>query len=253
MPVVKRIVLPNHPHHVIHRGHNRRDIFFGDGDRAYYLRNLREFKERFGCKVYSYCLMSNHVHMIVNPCENAGSLALLMKRLAARQTRMVNKMKGASGTLWDSRYRSSLIDTERYLPACCRYIEMNPVRAGIVKRPEEYHWSSYRTKTGLAKVEWLDEDHFYSSLGRSRRKRAAEYRSWIEKTSLPGEIDLIRTAAQRGQLTGDRSFIDLINKKIGMRIRNRGQGRPAKRKINQIPFMKNKSDTFSCQDSLHEA
>jgi len=252
MPVMKRVVLPNCPHHVIQRGHNKRDIFFGDADRTYYLKNLREFKERFGCKVYSYCLMSNHVHMIVDPCDNTTALGLLMKRLAARQTRRMNRAEGGSGTLWDSRYRSSLIDTERYLPACSRYVEMNPVRAGIAGRPEGYRWSSYRSKTGLARVEWLDEDPFYSSLGKTRKAREKRYRLWVERTSLDGEIDLIRKAVQRGQLTGGPAFVEQVCRKTGRHIKNRGRGRPGNRKINQIPLLKNKSDTFS-EGSLHEA
>jgi putative transposase len=146
MPRVAHIVLTGYPHHVIQRGHNRQAVFATDEDRQYYLDNLWEWKERLRCKLYTYCLMTNHIHLIVNPGENKENLAVLMKHLAGRQTRYVNRLEGRSGSLWEGRYKSSPISTDEYLLACCRYVEMNPVRAGIVADPCDYSWSSYGIK-----------------------------------------------------------------------------------------------------------
>ena len=141
MPRIARIVIADYPHHIIQRGHNRQVVFVGDEDYLYYLENLKEWKKTFKCKVYAYCLMTNHVHLIVSPGKKAENLALLMKRVSGRQTRYVNKIERRSGTLWEGRYKSSLINEDGYLLACCRYIELNPVRAGIVNEPAEYRWS----------------------------------------------------------------------------------------------------------------
>ena len=141
MPRIARIVIADYPHHIIQRGHNRQVVFAGDEDYLYCLENLKEWKKTFKCKVYAYCLMTNH-YLIVSPSKKAENLALLMKRVSGRQTRYVNKIERRSGTLWEGRYKSSLINEDGYLLACCRYIELNPVRAGIVNEPAEYRWSS---------------------------------------------------------------------------------------------------------------
>jgi putative transposase len=123
MPRQARVILPNTPHHIMQRGHNRQIVFASEDDFEYYRENLILFKKEFGCKIYSYCLMTNHVHLIINPGNNAESLSLLMKRVAARQTRYTNKLERRSGSLWDGRYKSSIISSKEYLLACCRYIE----------------------------------------------------------------------------------------------------------------------------------
>jgi len=138
MPRKARVVLPNYPHHVVQRGYNRQAVFIEETDYLYYLENLAEWKTTLGCKVYGYCLMTNHVHLIVDPGERAENLGLLVKRLAGRQTRLVNRVERRTGSLWEGRYKSSAIETDRYLLACCRYVELNPVRAGMVATPAEY-------------------------------------------------------------------------------------------------------------------
>ncbi len=129
MPRMARVVLPNYPHHVVQRGHDRQVVFAGAGDCRRYLRDLRELKEAFDVRVYAYCLMTNHVHLLLSPGERASGLGRLMKALAARATRYRNRLERRSGTLWEGRYKSSVVDSDAYLLACCRYIELNPVRA----------------------------------------------------------------------------------------------------------------------------
>ena len=228
MPRNARIVVCNYPHHIIQRGHNRQVVFVTDDDYLYYLDNLREWKEQLECKVYTYCLMANHVHLIVDPGSDKENLALLMKRIAGRQTRHINKLEKRSGTLWEGRYKSSPICTNEYLLACSRYVELNPMRAGIVVEPETYRWSSYGAKVGTLRQEWLDFDPQYLGLASTERKRQARYRDFVQGTIPKGETEQIRQAVQRGQLTGSQRFMEEIEAKVGRRIEFRGRGRPSK-------------------------
>ena len=228
MPRTSRIVLPNYPHHIIQRGHNRQIVFASSEDYLYYLENLKEWKKRIGCKVYAYCLMTNHVHLIIDPVNDVENLALLMKRVSGRQTRYVNKTEGRSGTLWEGRYKSSPIKKDEYLLTCCRYIELNPVRAGIVNNPAQYKWSSYKYKIGMERNNWLDIDPCYKDLGTTDREREKRYKEFVKGLISDGEWEMIRQAVQRGQLTGNSRFVDEVAKKIGRRVEFRKQGRPSK-------------------------
>jgi putative transposase len=226
MPRTSRVVLPNYPHHVIQRGHNRQVVFVRDEDYLYYLENLYEWKRELGCKVYAYCLMSNHVHLIIDPGDRVENLALLMKRVAGRQTRYVNNLESRRGTLWEGRYKSSPIDKDSYLTACCRYVELNPVRARIVDDPGEYRWSSYRHKAGIENIDWLDEDPSYLGLGKTNKERERQYIESVKESIPKSEWDIIRQAVQRGQLTGTSRFIEEVEEKIGRRVEFWRQGRP---------------------------
>lgn len=228
MPRHARLVLPNCPHHIIQRGHNRQAVFAGDDDYLYYLDNLKEWKDKLGCKLYAYCLMSNHVHLVIDPGDDSENLALLMKRVAGRQTRYVNKLEKRSGSLWEGRYKSSPINANEYLLACCRYVELNPLRAGMVDDPAQYRWSSCPAKVGLQKQPWLALDPFYQRLGKSAAKRAEEYAAWLRETIPEAESKLIREATQRGQLTANGKFARELSEKIGRRLEPRGPGRPRK-------------------------
>jgi len=230
MPRTSRIVIADYPHHIIQRGHNRQSVFASDDDYLYYLENLQVWKEAYGCKVYAYCLMTNHVHLIIDPGHHVKNIAYLMKRVAGRQTRYVNKLEKRTGSLWEGRFKSSPISTDEYLLACCRYIELNPVRAGIISDPAKYRWSSYGVKIGIRKEGWLDEDPYYLGLAGSEKKRAERYKTWVRDTIPAGEWELIRQSLQRGQLTGSSRFVDEIEKKIERRVEFRGRGRPKKTK-----------------------
>jgi putative transposase len=218
--------VPFQPHHVIHRGHNRQVIFAGADDYRCYLATIRASKELLGCKVYAYCLMANHVHFVIDPGGDPTSLGRLMKRVAARHTWHMNKILSRTGTLWESRFKSSPIETDSYLLACCRYIELNPVRAGVVGAPEDYQWSSCRARTGFERAEWLDEDPCYAGFGARVADRPRRYQEWLHSAIPHGEWKLIHQAVQRGQLTGDDCFAQEVQRKVGRRIAQRGPGRP---------------------------
>jgi putative transposase len=226
MPRIARVVLPNYPHHVVQRGHNRQVVFAHEDDYARYLDDLRELKGIFGVKVFAFCLMTNHVHLLLAP-STAEDLGKLMKALAARMTRYRNKLEGRSGTLWESRYKSSVVQSDGYLLACSRYIELNPVRAGIVERVEDYRWSSF----GLRFVEdahaaWLDVDPCHEALGLTQDSRRQAYRAFFEQPVADGHLKMIRDALQRGQLTGDGRFVGEVERILGRRVEHRGRGRP---------------------------
>ena len=233
MPRHARLVVPHYPHHIIQRGHNRQALFAQADDYHYYLSNLQAWKTHYQIKIFAYCLMTNHVHLLLQPGDDPGALGQFMKRVAARQTRYVNRLEGRSGTLWESRYKSSPVETEAYLLACIRYIELNPVRAQMVAQPEEHPWSSCAHHVGLREDAWLDIDPVYLRLGQTARERASRYRDFVRAAIAEGEWQLIRDAIQRGQLTGSERFVDEIAQKVGRRIERRGQGRPKKEPLMQ--------------------
>jgi putative transposase len=229
MPRIGRVVLPNYPHHVVQRRHNRQTVFAEPGDFQRYLEDLRELKALYDVKVYAFCLMTNHVHLLLAPGDSVASLGQLMKGLAGRMTRYRNKLEGRSGTLWESRYKSSVVQTDTYLLACSRYIELNPVRAQIVQQAQDYPWSSLHLRLNeTAENQWLDEDLCFNKLGETHTERLARYTSFMEQAIPSSELQLIRGALQRGQLTGNLRFIDEIETITGLRISHRARGRPAK-------------------------
>lgn len=227
MPRMGRVVLPNYPHHIVQRGHNRQVVFAAAEDYQRYLTDLRELKDAFGVKVYAYCLMTNHVHLLLAPGDSVAGLGQLMKALAARATRYRNRLEGRSGTLWESRYKSSVVQSDTYLLACCRYIELNPVRARMVGDAADYPWSSYRARVGDAPdSHWLDADPCFVALGDTAMERRHRYEAFIRKATPADEIRLIREALRRGQLTGTSRFVHEVERIVGLRIEPRGQGRP---------------------------
>ncbi len=235
MPRQRRIALPRLPHHVVQRGHNRHAVFITPDDRVAYLETLAEFRSHLGIRLYGYCLMTNHVHLIVDPGSEPANLGRLMKRLAGRHTRRINRLTQRTGTAWNGRYRCSPIETDAYLLACNRYVELNPVRAGLVAHPVEYPWSSYRAKVGLGNCTWLDLDPVYLALARTRERRQAAYRDIVGHDVPPAELELIRTALQRNQLTGSDQFISEVERRFGRRIPHRGPGRQPSNDSMQTP------------------
>ncbi len=221
-----RLLLAGFPHHVIQRGHNRHAVFVEPADYEYYLANLREWKRVYDVAVYAWCLMTNHVHLVLAPGTEGAGISGLMRRLSARQGRYVNRLECRLGTLWCGRFRSSVIDTDEYLLACLRYVELNPVRAAIVGHPAEYPWSSHRERMGLAPQALLDADPVTRQLGVSDAERRCAYGRFLATGPDPDEEQLIRDAVRRNQLTGGRGFAEEIERRTGLRIENRGRGRP---------------------------
>jgi putative transposase len=223
-----RIVIANYPHHILQRGHNRQTVFASDADYRHYLGSLSDWKERLGCRIYAFCLMTDHVHLIVDPGDYPDNLGRLMKRVAGRQTRFSNRLERKSGTLWEGRFRSSPIDINNYLLACCRYVEMNPVFAGICSKPEEYPWSSCGSKISFPRYGWLDEDPLYIGLGATIEERRSNYLELLRQSIPEQEKETILASVHRGQLTGGNNFIEEIENRLQLRVESRGRGRPRK-------------------------
>ena len=228
MPRYRRLFIPHAPLHIVQRGHDRKPVFAQSEDYRFYLDNLFAAKQDFSIQVLSYCLMTNHIHLVVVPGDDTAAISKLMRVLAGRQTRHVNKLERRSGTLWEGRFKASLIDTERYLLACCRYVDLNPVRAMMVAAPEEYKWSSFRGRADFSHDPILDRHPVFEALGEFPEQRARAYYRFVTRGTSDDELSIIRQALQRNQLTGDARFKIEIEARIGRRLSARAQGRPKK-------------------------
>jgi len=175
MPRRARLVLPGVAIHAIQRGNNRSTCFFDNEDRALYLFHLGRLLPRAYCRLHAYCLMSNHVHLLLT-AEQADGCGLLMKGIGQLYTQYINKRYGRCGSLWEGRFKSCLVQSEDYVLECHRYIELNPARAGMAPRADEYPWSSYRANAKGESCELLSAHEEYIRLGRSSGERQAVYR-----------------------------------------------------------------------------
>jgi putative transposase len=203
MPRVARSVLVDCAMHVVQRGINRNACFFAEADYEDYLRYLGTFAARFGCSVHAYCLMTNHVHLLLTP-HNAQACALLMKNLGQCYVQGVNQRLGRTGTLWEGRYYSSLATSENYVLACYRYIELNPVLAGMVATPTQYRWSSYAANA-QGKVDSLLRSHAaYDGLGLEAEQRLRAYREMCDDGVPANLLEEIRKATRVGGVIGTR-------------------------------------------------
>jgi len=229
MPRVARNIISDIPYHVIHRGNNRQKIFFCDGDYRYFLSLIEEAKKKYGCRLYSYVLMPNHIHLLLESPKSSENLAKYIKLLAQKYSQRINKRYKRTGTLWEGKYKSSLISKDNYLLACSRYIEMNPVRAHIVKDPKDYMWGSYRYKIGQGEgAVLLDPDPLYIDLGKDGNERQKNYRNWFKESIPPKEWDLIRKAVNKGGVFGSSNFKERMEKLLGRSLDIRDRGRPKK-------------------------
>jgi len=228
MPRPLRIHYPDVPLHVVQRGHNRAACFFSGMDYACYLHWLHESLSSRGIALHAYALMTNHVHLLLTP-PSAEAVGRAMISLHRRYVHYVNKKYGRFGTLWEGRYRSSLIQSERYLFACQRYIELNPVRAGIVSDPARYRWSSYPFYAFGRSNTLLTSSAAYLALGESAADRQSVYREACGATLDDGTIDRMRTAFSRGLPLGDAQFVEWIERMTGVSCRRIPPGRPPKK------------------------
>lgn len=207
--------------HVIQRGNDRGAIFFADADYAQYRDWLIEAAAAQRLGVHAYVLMTNHVHLLVTP-ESAESLARTMQSLGRRYVRHVNAVYRRTGTLWEGRYRATPIDSDRYFISCCRYIELNPVRAKMVDHPRQYRWSSYRAHAE-GKEDPLAAFHStFRRLGQTARARQETYRLLIREKLEPSFVEGLRRATNGGWAFGDERF----QKQIAAAARRRASPLP---------------------------
>jgi putative transposase len=188
------------------------------------METLAVFRAESGVKIYGYCLMTNHVHLIVDPGRDPGNLGLLMKRVAGRHTRRLNWLQKRSGTIWGGRFKCSPIETERYLLTCLRYVDLNPVRARLVGSAPDYPWSSYRAHVGDTSCEWIDVDPVSAQV-RDEARRQQRYREFVAEGENELELKFIRESLQRGHVTSCEEFAEALASDLGVELPERRPGR----------------------------
>ena len=209
MPRTGRAVIPGVPLHVMQRGTNRGPVFGTRADCSAYLDFLHTASERTSCAVHAYVLMSNHIHLLVTPPQRE-SVAAMMQWLGRCYVRYFNRCYGRTGTLWEGRYKSTPVATERYFFTCSRYIELNPVRAGIVDHPAAYPWSSYR-RNALGRADRMVTSHsLYRSLGPTEDERCAAYTELFAAHVDPAVVDAIRLSTARGAVLGGTRMREML-------------------------------------------
>ena len=206
--------MPGLPHHVTQRGNRRQTVFFEDGDYRAYLKLIRAYSERFAVEILAYCLMPNHVHLVVvPPCRD--SLAKLFGTAHHRHALRVNERFGWSGHLWQERFHSSVLD-EPHMFAALRYVELNPVRANLCNRAQDWPWSSARGHLGISEDVILDDSAWLAGID-----------SWSGFLAEPGEPSLmknLRVQTMTGRPSGDRTFIRQLERITGRRLRKQNKG-----------------------------
>ena len=225
MPRRARLKVVGLPLHLIQRGNNRSACFYADEDYSLYLHHLGELARKFHCALHAYVLMTNHVHLLLTPARLDGP-SLLMKHLGQRYVQYVNRVYRRSGTLWEGRFRSSIVQQQDYLLRCYRYIELNPVRAGMVRHPREYGWSSYCTNAEGKSSRLVNAHEEYLALGRQEEERLATYRALFRTELDPKEVDEIRSAVNGGFALGNERFKAEIAAMLGRRVEPGKSGRP---------------------------
>ena len=235
MPRKPRFVIPGEPQHVIIRGINREPIFYDTPDYRCYLSRLREAIEKYKCCLHAYVLMTNHVHLLISPADHDG-ISKTIQKIGRHYVQYFNYTYGRTGSLWEGRYKASLVDTDNYLLTCYRYIELNPVRAQMVDHPSEYPWSSYRVNA-VGEYNPLIMSHYkYNELGRYKDERQEAYRALFNAHISELQLEEIRDATNKEWVLGSDYFKDKISEKLKRRVSPlvRGGDRKSKKYKSQI-------------------
>lgn len=216
MARLPRYVVPGQPQHVIQRGNNRSALFIAPEDYLYFHECLADACRRYACEVHAYVLMTNHVHLVLTPHTPTG-ISKAMQSVGGRYVRYFNVAYRRTGTLCEGRYRATIIDTDRYLLQCCRYVELNPVRAGMVRHPTEYLWSSHRANA-LGVPDALASPHAaYRALAADDAGRQAAYRALFTAAMDGSALDAIRDATNYAWALGSDRFREEIAAVTGRR------------------------------------
>lgn len=228
MPRQPRLDLPGIAMHLVQRGNNRRACFFADADYCRYLRTLQEAALEHSCRVHAYVLMTNHVHLLVTPSEARG-VSLFMQFVGRRYVSYINAIYARSGTLWEGRFKSCLVDSDEYILACCRYIELNPVRAAMVRAPGDYRWSSYHSNAMGCADPLVTPHECLVGLGSNAATRASAYRAHVALGIADKQLADIRNYVQQQRALGSERFQAQIELELARCASVRPQGRPRAR------------------------
>lgn len=225
MARLPRLTVPGYPHHIIQRGNNRQAIFASAADYRFLLDLLEENAKKFGVAIHAYVLMGNHFHLLATP-EASDSLPKMMQAVGRRYVRHFNNAQGRSGTLWEGRYKSTLIQTERYLLACMAYIDLNPVRAGLVAQARDYPWSSHAHCIGLRPDRLIAPHALYWALGNTPFAREAAYAELVQAGVSAQQQQALTQSALRGWALGEADFVAELQKQTPRRVNKAAAGRP---------------------------
>ncbi len=223
-------MLPGVAVHAIQRGNNRAACFLSDEDRRFYLFHLSRMLARTGCALHAYCLMTNHVHLLLTARQVTGC-GLLIKRVGELYARYFNKSHRRSGHVWEGRFKSCLVESQEYVLSCYRYIELNPVRAAITTRPDEFEWSSYRGNALGEPPQILTQHEEYLRLGRTPSERQAVYRDLFGEVQAPSRVAEIRNATNGGYVLGSAGFRRAMARALGRRVEKGVAGRPVRQPV----------------------
>lgn len=225
MARLPRSVVSGLPVHVIQRGNNRQAVFLSSGDYRRYLDSVRLAAEQTVCEVHAYVLMTNHVHLLVTPAT-PESLSRMMQSVGRRYVRYLNGTYQRTGTLWEGRFRSALVDTERYLLTCMRYIELNPVRANMVEHPGDYRWSSYAHNADGTSDGIVSPHPLYAALSDDPEARRGAYRKLFRESGDcdPDALAVIRSGTRTGTPIGTDRFRARIATSLNRRVERFSHG-----------------------------
>jgi putative transposase len=225
MARLPRLTVPGYPHHVIQRGNNRQPIFANDADRRMLLALWVEYADAFRVAVHAYVLMGNHFHLLATPTSETG-LPQMMQAVGRRYVRYFNDVHGRSGTLWEGRYRSTLIETERYLLACMVYIDLNPVRARLVAEAHDYPWSSHGHHIGLQQDKLITSHALFWALGNTPFAREAAYVELVRGGLHTEDQEKLTEATLKGWALGGADFLTDLQHRTERRATRSKAGRP---------------------------
>ena len=226
MPRIARVVAPGYPHHITQRGTNRTSIFLGDDDRTFFLLTLNQWTQRTGTRVWAYCLMDNHFHLLLQPL-NVEGLGKCLHGATFRYAQYFNRKYSRTGRLWENRYFSCPVDKDEYLWSVVRYIERNPIRAKRTAWVEDWKWSSARSHINgaLDKVinlfDWLD------------KSERSEYARFVSQED--AKDDHIRKATSTGRPLGSPTFLEILERQLGRSLKSNKRGRPPAKKKGGCP------------------
>ena len=225
MARLSRLTLPGHPHHVIQRGNNRQAIFASTVDYETMLDLIDLNARKFNVAIHAYVLMGNHFHLLVTP-QTADGLPQMMQAVGRRYVRYFNDRQKRTGTLWEGRYKSTLIQTERYLLACMAYIDLNPVRASLLTQARDYPWSSHAHYVGLRTDKLLTPHALVWALGNTPFAREAAYADLVQAGISQGQQKALTDSTLHGWALGGQEFVENLQRKTTRRVSKGAPGRP---------------------------
>lgn len=225
MARLPRLTLPGYPHHIIQRGNNRQAIFKTAADYQYLLQLFEENAKKFAVDVHAYVLMTNHFHLLATPQTDTG-LPQMMQAVGRSYVRYFNDLQARTGSLWEGRYRSTLIQTERYLLACMAYIDLNPVRAGMAAEARDYPWSSHGLYVGLRADKLITPHALYWDLANTPFGREAAYADLVRAGVSPDQQAALTRSALAGWALGEDDFVADLQKRTERRVNKSKPGRP---------------------------